>query len=69
MTDNSTLKRLEDRYSAIREEQNRLWRDRSRYGEYGDLELTPAGKRRMAELVREMREVDQSLDAAYRMPC
>ncbi|NEV64124.1 hypothetical protein [Thiorhodococcus minor] len=40
----------------------------ARYGEYGDLELTPAGKRRMNELVHEIRQVEQSLDAAYRMP-
>jgi hypothetical protein len=62
------IARIDADLKANHEQQRIIWHDHSRYGEFGDLELTAAGKRHMARLVAERRQLEESASAAYRMP-
>ena len=54
---------LEENYAK----QMAVWQQNSKYDQYGDLILTTAGKRRIAELVSERKQLEQSANAAYRL--
>jgi hypothetical protein len=61
----NSLRRLDSELSENARKQRALWSDFSKYGEYGDLELTRAGKRRMRELVAEREGLEASANAMY----
>ena len=54
---------LEENYQA----QRQVWANFTKTGEFGDVELTAAGKRRIAELGAERKNLEATAAALYRM--
>jgi len=61
------ISRIDSEIEVIAEKMREVWANNSRSGEYGDRELTPHGKRKMAVLVKEREKLEQSASAAYRI--
>ncbi len=59
------ISRLDAEIARTRGEMARVRTDMTWVGEYGDMELTPAGKRKERDLLTELAELEQSAEAAY----